>query len=420
MPARSPAAEWLAAGFLLTFSSAFGQTFFVALFAGELKAEFDIGDGRFGAYYTVATLVSSGVLILFGKVADRDRLRIVAMLTLGGLAATCLAMAWSSAGWMLLPIFFGLRFFGQGMLGHVSLTAMARWFTVARGKAIAFAAMGNPASQAVFPVLAVVLSAAIGWRLTWVAAAGFIVVAAMPLVFLCLRREPGASAATERVTTVEEAGRPHPPRRDARDWTRAEVLRDPAFHLLMPGVLAPSFVITGVFFHQVALVASKGWDLTWFAGWVAANAAATIVATLTSGWLIDRIGSSRLLPFFLAPLGVGVMVLGLAESRTAVPVFMILAGVSAGSSATLLGALWAEIYGTRHLGAIRSLAMAGSVFASAIAPGLIGVLLDLGVDIDRQLVGLAIYTLASAALLVAVAPGLSRRRNRRLRRAEAT
>ena len=83
---------------------------------------------------------------------------------------------------------------------------------------------------------------------------------------------------------------------------------------------------------------------------------------------------------------------------------MILSGLSLGSANTVLGAMWAELYGTRYLGSIRAVASAGGVFASVLAPGLMGVLLDYGVSVTSQLLLLAGYTLVSACMLDVVAP----------------
>lgn len=399
--------EWLAAGFLLMFSSALGQTFFIAVFSDELRRAFAIGNGAFGSYYMVATLTSAVILAWIGKLADRERLRGMSVLTLGGLALTALAMAGLQAGWMLLPVIVGLRLFGQGLLCHIAVTAMARWFDHNRGKAIAIAAMGNPASQAVFPAIALVLIQAIGWRMTWVVGAAFIIGVSVPLTLLLLRREPGTVI---RRSAAGGTARPT----GGRHWTRAEVLRDPGFYLLMPGILAPPFVATGIFFQQVAIVQAKGWSLGWFVGWFGLNAAATIVAAFATGWVVDRVGSMRVLPFCLFPLAIGAGLLALITDPIVVPVFMLLGGIAMGSSSTLLGSLWAELYGTRHLGAIRSLVASGTVLASALAPGLMGVLLDQGVGITAQLAGMAVYTGLAAIMLGLLAPGLGRRAALRL------
>ena len=395
--------QWLAGGFLLTFSSAFGQTFFIALFASELKGQFGLSDGAFGSMFMVAALASATVLIWLGRIADRRHLRWASVFTLIGLAATAAAMACITAAWMLLPILFGLRLFGQGLLGHISLTAMARWFAAGRGRAIAIAATGFPASQAILPIITVALLGSFGWRMTWWVSAAALLVVPVPLILLFFRREP--QKPEEPATGLG----PEEPVTERHHWTRAEVLRDPAFYALMPGVLAPPFVITGTFFHQAAIVHAKGWELSWFVGWYAAHAVATTIANFATGWGLDRFGAARALPGFLAPLVVGVTVLAISDNPYAVPAFMVLSGLSLGGANTVLTVIWAELYGTRHLGSIRALASSGSVFASALAPGVMGYLFDIGVTVAQQFTMLTIYTLLSAGLLAAVAPHLRSR-----------
>ena len=60
--------------------------------------------------------------------------------------------------------------------------------------------------------------------------------------------------------------------------------------------------------------------------------------------------------------------------------------------------MWAEVYGTRHLGAIRSMATAIMVFGTAVSPVLFGRLLDLGVSIEAIAWMGALYTCVSIVL----------------------
>jgi MFS family permease len=223
----------------------------------------------------------------------------------------------------------------------------------------------------------------------------------IPLLIVLLKRE--------RTPTAGAAGAADPtpdPRR--RDWTRGEVLRSPLFWVLMPGLLAQAFIQTGIFFNQVAIVEKKGWDLAWFAASFPLLAAVGVVTALISGWLVDRFGARRLLPAFLVPLGLATLLLTYATSPYVLPVAMALIGITGGSSGTIQGALWAELYGTRHLGAIRSLAAAGQVFASALSPGLIGILLDAGVALEVQLLAMAGYCFLAALWLGALMTRLNR------------
>src|SRR5690606_16632841 len=121
--------------------------------------------------------------------------------------------------------------------------------------------------------------------------------------------------------------------------------------------------------------------------------------SLLAGQLIDRFSAVSLLPLFLVPLALACLAAAFLTAPWAIFVFMGLMGVSYGVSSTLEGALWPEIYGTKHLGAVRSVAVAAMVFASALGPGLTGYLIDAGVDYSHQLATMGAYSLAAAALM---------------------
>ena len=159
--------RWLAPGFLLTFASAFGQTWFIALFAGEIKAVYGLSDGGWGSLYTLATLVAAGLLFLRGALADTMPLgRLAAGVALAFALAAAL-MAWTSSPWLLGLALIGLRFCGQGMFPHVALTAMGRWFRAQRGRAVSLVILGHAFGEMVIPLITVAAIAALGWRLTW-------------------------------------------------------------------------------------------------------------------------------------------------------------------------------------------------------------------------------------------------------------
>ena len=78
------------------------------------------------------------------------------------------------------------------------------------------------------------------------------------------------------------------------------MLRSTTFYALIPAILAPSFIGTGIFFNQVGIVALKGWELSWFAASFPVLAAVNVFSALTAGWIVDRWGAIRLLPTSLA------------------------------------------------------------------------------------------------------------------------
>lgn len=373
-------ARFLAFGLLVTLTASFGQTYFIALFSGQIRATFALSHGGFGLVYSLATLASGLSLIWLGRQIDRVELPTFTGVVLAGLSAAALLMVWAQGVLLLAVALFGLRLAGQGLLGHIAITSMARYFEPGRGKALGFATLGHALGEAVFPMLAVTLIGVLGWRLSWLGIALSVPLLFAPALLWLLRGHGERHAGwLGRVAAQDAAERDAP---GDRHWSQADVLRDRHFWLLMPAVLAPSFIITGLFFHQVHLVAAKGWTLAWFALGFTVYASAALLASLLAGPLIDRWDARRLMPVYLLPMAAALAVLALFSDPVMAMLFMLLFGVSAGASQTVTAAMWAEVYGTRHLGAIRALVGAFSVLSSALSPAALGVLIDRGVSME--------------------------------------
>lgn len=381
-------ARWLAGGFLLFFFSAFGQTPFISLSAGDIRREYLLSPGEFGSLYMAATLASAFTLMRLGQIVDRYSASKVVLVVIPILALAAVAMALSHHIVPLFVAIYLLRLFGQGMMTHTAFTLMGRWFSAQRGRAVSIATLGANAAEALLPLAFVALATVIGWRNTWWLAALALMLIALPAI--------ASLIAAERV--------PHRPAPAAhnlvvRDWTRAEVLRDPLFYTVKLAMVPPAFIGNTIFFHQIYLAELRGWPAETFAKAFPVMAAMTVVFVLVSGQLIDRISGKALLPFYLVPMGLGCLLLGNAEAPWSAFAFMALFGISNGFSLTLFGSLWPEIYGTKHLGSIRATIVAILVFASATGPGLTGLLIDLGLGYPAQITAMGIYCLAVSVLM---------------------
>lgn len=382
---------WLAAGLVLAFASSFGQTFFIGLFGAQFREELGLSHGGFGTLYMGATLLSAFTLVKFGGVADRIEARKLGVAIMVGLGLVCLAMSQVTAVWQLFIVIFGLRFLGQGMLSHLEVTAIARWFAATRGKALAMASWGHPLGEGLLPMSVAALLISFAWREVWLLCAAVLVLALVPIYALILpgEREPRGSE-TGRATLTGIGG---------KHWTRPEVLRHRLFWFLIPALMASPLIGTAALFHQAHITEIKGWTLAQFAAGFPVYAVVSIVFSLVFGVLVDRFSARAMLAFHLLPLALGMAVLGLFDGPW-VALFMLGAiGGSAGAGMATVGAMWAELYGTEHLGSIRSLSVAGMVFSSALGPGLTGVLIDAGIPFDAQSVGMSLIILAMAALM---------------------
>ena len=110
--------RWLTAIGTLSFASAFGQTFFISLFAGEIRDEFHISHSMWGGIYAIGTLSSAILMFRFGGLVDRYNVKTLSTILLISLSAFCFMMMNVSTIWFLPIIIFGLRFCGQGFLSR--------------------------------------------------------------------------------------------------------------------------------------------------------------------------------------------------------------------------------------------------------------------------------------------------------------
>lgn len=372
-------APFLATGALLSFLSSFGQTFFISIFGGEIRAAFGLTNGDWGQIYMVGTGLSALVMVFAGGLADRFRVRVLGVAVIALLALACLAMAvnpWAAA----LPlVIFALRFTGQGMTSHVATVAMVRWFVAARGRALAVATMGFMAAEALMPISFVWLKQHFEWRLLWAAAALFCLVC-IPLLYRLLRLERTPQSAAENAVTLGM---------NAQHWTRAEALRHPLFWALTPAMMFFPAFGTAFWFHQVHFAGIKGWDHLALVAVFPLGTLTFGLFTVLYGWAIDRFGAARLLPIYLIPLVLAFSIHAFAPTIGWTAAGVVLMGMAGGGQATIPNAVWAEFYGTRHIGAIKAAVAAVMVLGSAIGPGLTGWLIDAGIGFETQLYGIA-------------------------------
>lgn len=373
--------RWLAAGGLLTFLSSFGQTFFISVFAGEIRETYALSHGEWGGLYSLGTMASAVVMVWAGSFTDVFRVRLLGPVILAGLAIACVVMGLNSWAAVLPISIFLLRFFGQGMSSHLAMVAMARWFTTTRGKALSIATLGYAVGEALLPIVFVAALGFVHWQSLWLICAG-VCLLGIPVLIRLLRNErtPQSLAKSESSTGM-----------NGRQWTRRQALRHPLFWTVVPAILGPSAFVTALFFHQVHLAEIKGWSHIELVSLFPVYTVVGIIAMLTVGWALDKYGTKRLMPFFLLPIVAGFLCFAAGNSPLLAMVGFAFVAMTSGANSTLIPAFWAEYYGTAHIGSIKALATAVMVLGSAIGPAITGALIDLGIGLETQFVGIAAY-----------------------------
>ena len=390
----------LSLGLFLIFSSSVGQTFFISLFSGEIRNAFNLSHGMFGILYSVATLTSATLFFWLGKLTDQFNLTVLGLITLGILSGFSFLLSSAETLHILFLSLLGLRLFGQSMISHIAVTAMARWFSKKRGRALSIALMGHPIGEALLPSLITFFLFQYTWREIWIGIGTCIIIIFLPLVYWLGRhlKSNNHDSSNNGLTKSKK--------KLIDSWNRSQVLKDLRFYQVLPGLLASPFIVTGVFFHQIHLIETKSWSITLLASSYPFFALSVIGVTFGAGWIIDRFGTVHLLRFFLLPLAFGLLLIVATDKAFAIPIFMILMGASAGSATIIISTLWVELYGINYLGSIRSMFFSMVVLATSISPALIGLLLDTGVTLEIQFIIFTIYIFICSIIFAILTPNL--------------
>ena len=390
-------ARWLLAGSLLTFSTGFGQTFFISLFAGELRSHFNISHSLWGAIYASGTLSAAILMLILGGLADRYKARPLALTIMALFTVSSFLMSTVSTIWLLPLIIFGLRFCGQGMLSHLAMVFVGRWCSKNRGRTVGIASLGLSISEAILPFTFVFLTGWLGWRGSWGIATLMIVILAIPMsILLSKERNPQSSGDGNQEKQTGMLG---------FHWKRSEVLKNWVFWLALPALLVQPIFSTTFFFQQVYFTEIKGWALEHFVALIPIYTTTGLIGLFVGSLIIDKFRTPIILPIYLLPMAIGFLISSYTSTLIGAGVCFAFLGLMQGLGATVSGAFWPEFFGTKHLGSVRSVAMSLMVFATALGPLISGILIDKGFGLESQYLIMAGITLIACAGMLCVSIG---------------
>ena len=380
-------------GFIFTFFSSFGQSFFLGLFNTSIRDTLSISHGQFGTIYAMATLCSSILFIWLGKKIDDVNVFKFSLFVIPLLAFSCFFFSKIFSVTFLFVAIFLMRFSGQGMMSHTASTTISRYFTKSRGKALSAGWFGLSCGEFILPVLIVYLLTLYTWQNIWITIS-LIVIIFLPITSYLLIKNLKLDSREEDSQKIQD--------KNIKQWTRIEVLKDYRFYIITSNMLAMPWIATGVFVYQSFVTSSKGWGEYTLAQSFMSYSILTVSTLLLAGPLIDKFSSRKLLIYMNIPLLISTFVIILFDSSITAFVFLGLIGVSNGFANVLGSATWAEIYGVKFIGSIKALTTALMVFATAFGTALFGVLIDNGFSIENIAIISAVYIFTSLVLLFLV------------------
>ncbi len=381
-------------GFIFTFFSSFGQSFFLGLFNSSIRETLSITHGQFGSIYASATLLSSFLLIWVGKKIDDINIFRFALYVILLLAFSCFFFSKISSIVFLFIAVFLMRFSGQGLMSHTATTTISRFFTKSRGKALSIGWFGLSTAEFILPVLIVYLLTLTAWQNIWLFLS-VLILFFLPFISFALIKNLNFDSR-------EDVNDQNFVEKEIKNWTRIEVLKDYRFYIVCLNMLAMPWIATGVFVYQSYITESKEWGEFVIAQSFMAYSVLSVITLLGSGFLIDKFTSRKLLIFMNIPLLISMLVLFYLDISISAFIFLGLIGISNGLANVLGSSTWAEIYGVKYIGSIKALTTALMVFSTAFGTALFGLLIDKGFTIEQIAVISFVYIFLSLIALFVV------------------
>ena len=381
----------IAYGFIFTFFSSFGQSFFLGLFNAPIRNELGITHGQFGSIYAVATIFSSLLFIWAGKKIDDFRLLNYSFFAIILLFFSTLFFSFINSIYFLAVGIFLMRFSGQGLMSHTSSTAISRYFEKSRGRALSTIWFGLSTAEFVLPVLVIYFLTIYSWRSVWLGISTMVILV-LPLIINFTIKKINFDS---REDVLEKKLKIK-----IKSWKRIEVLKDFRFYIISSNMLAMPWIFTGMAVYQSFISDSKLWEAYTIPKAFMIYSIASIVTLFSSGYLVDKFTSRKLIPIMNIPLLLAMVVLFYGKQEISAYFFLGLVGISNGFGNILGSSTWAEIYGVKYIGSIKALTTAFMVFSTALGTAVFGILIDSGFTIENIAFICGFYIFTSISILM--------------------
>lgn len=365
--------------------SAPGQTMGVATFTDYLLENIFISRNQLSFAYMIGTIASSLILTYAGKMYDKYGARWIGMAVSVMLSVVLVLLSQSdriihifisdkNSGFyigfamaVLMLLFFGLRFSGQGVLTMVSRNMLMKWFIAHRGLVNGISSVFVALGFSVAPLTFDMLIQGTSWRNAWLLMAVFIGIFFTVFVFLFFRDNP------EDLGMIPD-GEKHGNReknvtiKAFKQFTLPEARKDLSFWLFSIPLALYALYITGFTFHLVSIFENVGLSREKALGIFIPVSVISVIISLVSGYISDKIHLKHLLILTLAGQFIALFSLGKLNDGVYYVSYIIGNGLVSGLYNTLMAVTWPRFYGRENLGRITGFVMAIIVFASALGP----------------------------------------------------
>jgi len=278
------------------------------------------------------------------------------------------------------------------------------WFDRHRGLVLGLAvALGAGVGQTVMPTITQKLINTYGWRGGYIGIAVIVLVIGLPMVALLARTPKSLLAADTPEKPSELAETEQRARFSQQGFTRGEALRQRTFYQLFAAIMFGSMALLATMAHAVPMLTEHGLSVTDATTVMSVAFAGVILGQFTSGFVIDRLNSPRVLTPYFASALVGVLILYTAHDKSVLLPGALMMGLGLGGEISQNAYLVSRYFGLKAFGAIYGLTFAASALGNGTGIITLGYLRDFSgsYDVCRYLTGGA---MAASLLCVTFLP----------------
>jgi len=351
--------KFLLFAFLVSFFSGFGQTFLLSLFNQSLEKDLHIDNLTLSKTYALATLLASVFIPLVGKAVDNYSIKTVTVIISMLLGLSFILFAHVSGPIELFFCYFSLRLLGQSSLPLVGTTQIAKYFGRFRGKVQSITSMGRPLVEAVLPSIVIFLLFEYGFQVTsYILGLSFLLFL-IPSSLILLNGFSPKQFYEENENAIYL---------NKKEESLKSIYKGWKIYFFSFSNIGLGFVMTGIFFHNPAILAFKSWSLSLWASCFAVMSLFSLLSNFLSGYLIDRYGAMKIARLKYLPMFLAFIPLIYLDSSLSCAVFFAFVGISVGIASNTHAAVIAEIFGGKNLGTIKSVDIAFMVVSTSLAP----------------------------------------------------
>jgi sugar phosphate permease len=344
-----------------------------------ITEEFGWSRSTFAGALTIGTLCGGVVAIFVGPRLDRYGGRWILTVAFIIIGLALILMSRVTTLWQFYVLQAIARMMNMGVVILGLQVIIPKWFIYGRGRALAFSQLGMTLGNIVVPLYIQMTAATAGWRVASMILGIAVVIVAIPVFTIFLRRRPEDMGLfpdgvvyqkhTETLdkTVTSEGGTPLAKSFEVSFSVR-EVVKMRSFYLLLTASTILMFVAPGMFLHLVSYLTDNGLSPRVSAMVMAVVSGSSAIGSISFGTFADRHNPRLLLASGLALMGIGYLLLIFSHSIVPAFAWAVYMGIVQGGVFTTIQVVWANYYGRESIGGIRGVVWPVQTTAAAIGP----------------------------------------------------